>query len=182
MSKHDKKKEKNKKDKKAKKARLQKQNDKSLYRPVREYRLKFYLNAQHYVVFDGKRGETHPHTWEFTLVVGVLGHEVTPFSVFERGIDDYLKPFQNKVLNEVAPFDVTLPTLENLVETFADPFSKIIAEAGGRLVRVEGSEGPTRSYILREREVADAAFEREDLEGQEAKIIDEIVEGVVGGE
>ena len=33
----------------------------------REYRIKFYLNMRHYIIIDGKKGEIHPHTWEFAL-------------------------------------------------------------------------------------------------------------------
>lgn len=115
----------------------------------RTYRLKFYLNAQHYIVIGGKRGETHPHTWEFALTIGMMSGEFTPFSTFERKVKAYLEPYQNRVLNEVAPFDTVLPTLENLVEEFAEGLTEPIAEAGGRLLEVEGSEGPTRSYAVR---------------------------------
>ena len=38
-------------------------------RLYREYRLKFYLNAKHYIIINGHKGETHPHTWEFTLSI-----------------------------------------------------------------------------------------------------------------
>ena len=28
----------------------------------REYKFKFYLNANHYIIINGKEGETHPDT------------------------------------------------------------------------------------------------------------------------
>ena len=34
---------------------------------LREYRFKFYLNASHYVIFNNKKGQVHPHTWEFQV-------------------------------------------------------------------------------------------------------------------
>ena len=43
-------------------------------RLFREYRLKFYLNANHFVIINNKKGETHPHTWEFTLNI-LVGRE-----------------------------------------------------------------------------------------------------------
>ena len=115
-----------------------------------EYRLKFYLNAQHYFVDakTGKKGETHPHTWEFCLKIAISQHEYTPFYVFERGINDYLAPYQNQVMNDCPPFDLVLPTLESMTEQFAQDFYRIIDEQGGQLLRVEGSEGPTRSFIV----------------------------------
>ena len=36
---------------------------------IRYYRIKAYLNASHFVVFDGKKGNVHPHTWEFVATV-----------------------------------------------------------------------------------------------------------------
>lgn len=115
----------------------------------REYRLKFYLNAKHYVVFNGKRGEVHPHTWEFCLNILVMFNSFTPFTDYEKVINDYLAPFQNKVLNDVPEFAEKQPSLENIVEAFAVEFDRLILEQNGMLLSVEGSEGPTRSYIVR---------------------------------
>ena len=75
----------------------------------RSYILKFYLNARHYFTDGGYVGETHPHTWEFTLTIGVSGMRFVRFNVFEEGIDTYLEPYQNKVLNDEPPFDVVSP-------------------------------------------------------------------------
>ena len=36
---------------------------------LREYKFKLYLNANHFVIFNGKKGESHPHTWEFVIEV-----------------------------------------------------------------------------------------------------------------
>ena len=46
---------------------------------LRYYRIKAYLNASHFVVFDGKKGDTHPHTWEF--VATVYTTEITSLSL-----------------------------------------------------------------------------------------------------
>ena len=85
----------------------------------RSYVLKFYLNARHFLTDGSYVGETHPHTWEFTLTIRVSGLRFVRFNVFEEGIDACLAPYRNKVLNEEPPFDVVSPTLENLVEEFA---------------------------------------------------------------
>lgn len=146
-----------------------------------EYRLKFYLNAQHFFVDfkTGKKGETHPHTWEFCLNIEVSQADFTPFHVFERGINEYLEPYQNKVMNDCAPFDAILPTLESMTEQFAKDFYGIVDEQGGRLLRIEGSEGPTRSYIVtiaRDAETANQkARESEVLTG----VIDSVLDGIL---
>lgn len=117
----------------------------SLYR---EYLLKFYLNARHYIIINGNKGDVHPHTWEFSLTLRFGRSGFVEFRTFEKGIEAYLAKYQNKVMNEEEPFDVILPTLENMTDYFAEPFCKIIHDIGGILVKLEASETPTRSYIL----------------------------------
>lgn len=114
-----------------------------------EYRLKFYLNAKHYIIINGHKGETHPHTWEFILTIRYGRSSFVEFSTFEKGISDYIASFQNQVMNEIPPFDAILPTLENMTDYLAGEFLRIIRETGGLLLQVEASETPTRSYILR---------------------------------
>lgn len=142
---------------------------------IREYELKFYLNAQHYVVFDGHKGEEHPHTWEFSLTIEVPSTGIVPFSKFEHGINDFLAPYQNHVMNEVPPFDSVMPTLESMVEEFVQPMGAIVSKAGGTLVRLKGSEGPTRSYIVRAVSSEEAAADACDAREATARVIDGIV-------
>lgn len=148
----------------------------------REYRLKFYLNAQHYFVDyqTGNKGETHPHTWEFCLSIAVSSQDITPFYVFERGVNDHLEQYQNKVMNDCPPFDAVLPTLESMTEQFAKDFNEIVNEEGGMLVRVEGSEGPTRSYIVSIDHHGEET-EKQQEKAQEALsgVIDNVLDGIL---
>lgn len=114
----------------------------------REYKIKFYLNARHYIIINGRQGEVHPHTWEFALNIRFGRSSFVEFNVFEKGISTYLAPYQNKVLNEVEPFNAILPTLENMVDYFANEFYDIIHDIGGILTKIEASETPTRSYVV----------------------------------
>ncbi len=114
----------------------------------REYRFKFYLNAQHFVLINGKKGSTHPHTWEFTLDILINRNIFVEFGEFEKKIEEYLERYQDKLMNDVAPFDVVIPTLENMSDIFAKDFSVFLREMGARLVRLEGKETPTRGYIV----------------------------------
>lgn len=114
----------------------------------REYRLKFYLNARHFIVIGGQKGEVHPHTWELALTIRIGRGSFTPFNRFERCINAYLAPYQNQILNQCKPFDTILPTLENIADYFSQEFLELIAEVGGNLTCVEVSETPTRGYIL----------------------------------
>lgn len=114
----------------------------------REYRLKFYLNMRHYIIINDAKGETYPHTWEFALDIKFSRNSFVEFNIFEEGISKFLEQFQNKILNEVEPFDSMMPTLENVTDYFAEEFFKIIYKTGGMLTCVEASETPTRSYIV----------------------------------
>ena len=114
----------------------------------RIYQFKFYLNASHYVIFDGRRGETHPHTWEFTTKIQLLKDELVPFKVYEDAINEVFAPYQNKELNGLDPFDSIIPSLESLVEVFGERVKAVVSKLDGVLVEFEGSETPTRSYLL----------------------------------
>lgn len=128
-------------------------------RLAREWRLKFYLNAYHYITINGSRGETHPHTWEFVVHFRIPNRSFVPFYEFENGIAAFLEPFNGQVLNETDTFRDVLPTLEGIVETFLPQFDRILTEAGGQLLSVEGSESPTRTFIMRVLDEAPGADE-----------------------
>ena len=113
-----------------------------------KYKFKFYLNASHYIIINGKQGEAHPHTWEFILDVVLPNSEFVQFSVYERTIEAFFANYQNQTMNDVAPFDTIIPTLENMVEYFGDAIRERIQAAGGPLEQIEGSETPTRSYVI----------------------------------
>lgn len=146
----------------------------------REYRIKFYLNARHYIIINGKRGEVHPHTWEFALNIKFGRSSFVEFNVFEKGISQYLAPYQNQIMNEVEPFDAILPTLENMVDFFAEEFYRIIHEIGGILIRIEASETPTRSYILNISESPTVIEQNEKIEKQVmADVVDAVLDEIV---
>ena len=108
------------------------------------------------------------------------------FSTFEKGISDYVAPFQNQVMNEMPPFDAILPTLENLTDYFANEFHRIIYEIGGILTQVEASETPTRSYILHipeeEQEMLSSAGGSTPKKDALEDAIDAVLNTILGGE
>ena len=142
----------------------------------REYRIKFYLNARHFIIINGTNGDIHPHTWELTVRIRITHQNFIEFRVFEEGIENYLSQYQNKVLNDVKPFDTILPTLENMTDEFTKEFYRIIKNIGGSLLQVEMSESPTRSYILNLR--ANEEFARDGDEENE-EVVEAAVEAVL---
>lgn len=146
----------------------------------REYKIKFYLNARHYIIINGRQGEVHPHTWEFALNIRFGRSSFVEFNVFEKGISTYLAPYQNKVLNEVEPFNAILPTLENMVDYFANEFYDIIHDIGGILTKIEASETPTRSYVVNmEADKKKAAGNKEIEEQVISDVMDAVLDQIV---
>ena len=136
---------------------------------LRYYRIKAYLNATHYVVFDGTKGQTHPHTWEFVVTIYTKNDNIVKFTDTEKAIMDVFEPYQDRVLNEVKPFEAIIPSLENITEFFATRISEAVRPFGYHLRRFEGSETPVRTYGVRFPEVGDGS-EEEDSDSVEAAL------------
>lgn len=114
----------------------------------KQYKFKFYLNARHAIYHEGELGEVHPHTWEFVLFVVKARHEFTQFHIIENKIEQCLDEYQDKYINEIAPFDVVNPTLENVADYFKDRFSELLNKEGWLLIMMEMSETPSRTYVI----------------------------------
>ena len=148
---------------------------------TKEYIFKFYLNANHYILINGKKGETHRHTWEFACDIILNNDQFVQFNQIEKAIDTYFEKYQNQVINEFEPFDRLNPTLENMAEYFIRDIRDIVLDQGGILVKMESSETPTRSYILSYAEDEDFLSDLEQGETKSLKnIADRIAEDALG--
>ncbi|MCM1039714.1 MAG: 6-carboxytetrahydropterin synthase [Roseburia sp.] len=114
----------------------------------RQYKLKSYLNMNHFIIIDNKPGEVHPHTWELIVSVISAQSDMTPFVNIERRIEQILEQYQDKLLNDCAPFDKLVPTVENAARYFFRLIQDSIIQEGWILMMLEVSETPTRSYII----------------------------------
>ena len=142
----------------------------------REYKFKFYLNANHYIIIDGKEGEQHPHTWEFMVHIRMNGQKFVQFDAYEKAIDEYF----NHLINEIEPFDHIIPTLENMSDYFVRAIKKIVQNLDGELVRMESSETPTRSYVINFEHNEDYLESvRRNSDRQMSEIIDEVLDRVI---
>lgn len=147
------------------------------YRLFQKYQFKCYLNGGHYIIIDGRQGQVHPHTWEFVLTILIQKEEFLEFNVFEKAIEIFFAKYQNQTLNLIRPFDQIMPTLENMVEYFGRELRHVMRATGGELVSIEGSETPTRSYII-SYENSSEYMENIDRYTQDAvsKMFDKIIE------
>ncbi|NLK36807.1 MAG: hypothetical protein GX299_01825 [Epulopiscium sp.] len=114
----------------------------------RQYRLKFYLNAYHSIMIDGKEGDIHPHTWQVMIQMVKQKDEFVLFNEIEDKIDALFAKYQDQTINTIAPFDTLNPSLENISEYFKNEITVILQESGWILTQFECSETPTRSYLI----------------------------------
>lgn len=120
-------------------------------RPVakyHDYRIKTYLNAEHYIYINGHKGAQHPHTFEFSVYVRFPGSKFIEFKELEDAFAKITAPYQNKCLNDISPFDVIIPTTENMTEIFAEQISDSVRSLGGAVLQMTTSETPTRAYVV----------------------------------
>lgn len=129
----------------------------TMEKAYRQYKFKFYLNMNHYIIIDDKPGEVHPHTWEIILSVISAQSDMTPFANIERKMDEIMEQYQDKLLNECKPFDSIVPTVENAAKYFFRLIQDNIIQEGWILMMLEVSETPTRSYII------NALFDEDDI-------------------
>lgn len=142
----------------------------------REYKFKAYLNCSHFIIINGKEGQVHPHTWEFTICVTRSGSDFIQFNAFEKAIENFIAPYQNRIVNEIPPFDKVVPTLENVSDYFGENLRKIIRDIGGEVILMESSETPTRSYVL---DYEDELDFKQSMEQNRQEVTEQIIDSVL---
>ena len=70
------------------------------------------------------------------------------FHHLEHRVEELLNRYQDKTLNEIAPFDMINPTLENMCEYFKDELTEILNRNGWIFLMMEMSESPSMSYVV----------------------------------
>ena len=114
----------------------------------RQYKYKFYLNANHSIQMEEKQGEIHPHTWEISIDIVEINETFKEFSNIEKIIESLIEPYQDKYINDLPPFNRLNPTLENITSYFKDLIEQELINLGYILLTIEISETPTRSFII----------------------------------
>lgn len=113
-----------------------------------EYRFKFYLNARHDMKIENKITNIHPHTWEVNLFFRKTSDEFIQFSEVEEKLQIFLSIYENNLLNEIPPFSLIQPSLENIGEVLYEQIKRIMETNRWALLRLEISENPSRTYII----------------------------------
>lgn len=148
----------------------------------REYCLKSYLNMSHYIIIEGRQGQTHPHTWEFITTIVVARDDFVEFRTFEKLIEQYLEKYQDQVLNTIEPFDTLVPTIENVTDYFDNELQELLHKNGCELISLEGSETPTRSYIISHRNEPEFIAKLDKMQNQRiSDVVNYVVDQIVSG-
>jgi len=120
---------------------------------VYSFMLVAFVNARHFVTFGGKSGPVHAHSWQVQIDAHVPT-EKAELVAFARIIDQVKKAmgfYENKVLNEVFPFDQIQPTTENISLYFFNRIEDLLDEVGLFLGKVTVWETPTRGIEVTSR-------------------------------
>lgn len=127
---------------------------------VYQYKYKFYLNASHYIKIKNSNGEIHSHCFEIAIdIASTKNSDFTKFNDIEFRIEELLDAYQDKLLNEIPPFNAINPTIENICEYFKCIIASNLAEIGWVILTIEMSETPSRAYIINVIEEMESDFE-----------------------
>jgi 6-pyruvoyl tetrahydropterin synthase-related domain len=115
---------------------------------IRNYKLKFYINASHAIRWEKGIGKQHNHTWEFICEITTQDNHMIVFSDIEKSLENYFTKFSGMILNEVVPFDELNPTLENFAEVLFLEVSEVVKAFNANLIRIEVGETPVRFFCI----------------------------------
>lgn len=120
--------------------------DNSSDNSVYSMKLVGFVNARHFVVFGGKAGSIHAHSWQVQTEVDIpreIGDTIE-FTRVSRAVAAALEPYENTILNHVHPFDIIQPTTENIAMYFFNRVDEHLAELDLKLYQLSLWETPTR--------------------------------------
>lgn len=113
-----------------------------------QYKYKFYLDTNHAIYINDTLGQLHPHTWEFVLHVKDFNNSFTQFSDIEDIVRPTLDLYQNKIMNDIEPFNKINPTIENVCKYFHDVLKEKLQQKNIKLDSIELCESPKCSFII----------------------------------
>lgn len=114
----------------------------------RGYKYTFRFNASHNT--STKTVSVHNHTFEMSLYImsDETENDIIIYKNTEAPVEEFLSDFRDKLLNEVAPFDKILPTLENFADYAYEKLSETISARGSVLAKLEFSDSPSSIYCV----------------------------------
>jgi len=117
----------------------------------RAYKYTFKLHAAHNLDPLLSEQQAHYHTFKIVLYINNQKSGFVSYDDVEKIIDDYLKQYQGKYLNDTVSFKNLNQTIENIGIVFYDHLRPITLSYGFNLLKLEISETPTRIFSISEK-------------------------------
>jgi len=116
------------------------------------YKYKFRLIASHRPGDGSSELPAHAHAFELDIYVlsRPQGESEVAHQEIEDIVLDFLAQYEEKILNDIPPFDIIPPTIENIAEVCYKYIKDILAKHNFTLLRVEVSETPARTCMVGE--------------------------------
>ncbi len=111
------------------------------------YKLKFELHAGHSNI-DGNVDNIHFHTFTIVLYLNDLNEEIDFFNDTEKEVNEWLQPFQNKILSDTDMFRNKSTTIESIADIFYENWVDKARELSFELLRLDIFENPVRTYSV----------------------------------
>lgn len=108
------------------------------------------FNAMHNLSPEDPR-KMHAHTFCVGIYVMEEEDDHPIFLNTEKSLQGYFNRYQGIRLNELAPFNETVPTLENMGEVFYWDLKPIFKKNGMKLLLLEMGDSPISTYCIGER-------------------------------
>ncbi len=110
-----------------------------------EISVKTHFCAAHFLRdYEGNCANVHGHNFEVT--VSARGEQLQPngllmdFKELKKIVEKRIDGFDHRVVNDIAPFDVVNPTVENVVKWLYEVLVKDLEGTGVGITRVEIKE------------------------------------------
>jgi uncharacterized membrane protein/6-pyruvoyl-tetrahydropterin synthase len=116
-----------------------------------------FLNARHYVSFTEKAGPVHAHSWQVHLKVDIPSSEndePIPFATIVDCIKSVFGQYEDKILNEIHPFNIFQPTTENMAMYFYNRLEDALSGLKLGLDSISLWETPLRGIEVSNRNTA----------------------------
>ena len=85
---------------------------------------------------------------EIVLHVAKMSSGLVLFNQVEKKVEEFLRRYQSRIINDFEPFTTINPTLENLTEFLLDSLQKELNPLGWMIFMIEVSETPARTYVM----------------------------------
>lgn len=113
-----------------------------------KYILKYFLNAKHYVVFNGEKSIVHPHNWQLELNIILNHNEILSYKLIDGYIEGILESFDGKILNEHVEFIGREATTEELGRVLWKMVSEKVESMECHLETLKISENASRTFAI----------------------------------